>query len=264
MSTDFLSAPMAFGSLDYTDPRVVRALSAPGLKERTTFGGQIVTALKMAWWALCLPVVLPFGLGKKIVGLILSVLALMCKRVYRCYRVIAVWVSDWVMIGRTLLNKRMRFCVCLTYTVALFTGGFAGCGVLTAIYTCIIACVLPTDVKIYIRLMEDLSRAWDSALDSKELPDTMENITVKANKRSKFACRLAIRAISKVGLLAPTKANALVYQKVVLDEMRALNVRCGDRVRVLPLAIAACLERPEEVRRVEGCIKYLTTQSLSS
>jgi hypothetical protein len=111
--------------------------------------------------------------------------------------------------------------------------------------------------------MEQLGRAWDSALDAKDLPDTMENVTIKANKRDKFACKIAIRAISKVGLLSPTKANALVYQKVILDEMRALNVRCADRVRVLPLAIAACLERPEEVRRVEGCIKYLTAQSLS-
>jgi hypothetical protein len=263
MSTDFLSAPMEFGSVDYTDPRVVSALQLQGLKERTTYGGQIVTALKMAWWVLTLPVMFPFGVCQKCVLWLYWVATRLCRRVGRCYRLIHIWVSDWIMIGRTFLNKRMRCAVVLTYLLALGYFGLTGCLLLTFIYTCVIGCVLPTDVKYYIRLMEQLGRAWDSALDAKDLPDTMENVTIKANKRDKFACKIAIRAISKVGLLSPTKANALVYQKVILDEMRALNVRCADRVRVLPLAIAACLERPEEVRRVEGCIRYLTAQSLS-
>jgi len=79
--------------------------------------------------------------------------------------------------------------------------------------------------------------------------------------KNTFACKLAIRAISKVGLLTPTRANALVYQKVILDDMRTLNVRCADRVRVLPLAIAACLSRPDEVSKVESCIKQLYSTS---
>lgn len=96
---------------------------------------------------------------------------------------------------------------------------------------------------------------------TEELEEAEASAPVPPVKRDRFACKLAVRAISRVGLLAPTKANALVYQKVILDDMRELKVRCNDRLRVLPIAIAACLERPEEVKQVERCIKHLTTGS---
>jgi hypothetical protein len=43
--------------------------------------------------------------------------------------------------------------------------------------------------------------------------------------------------------------------------MQALKVRHSDRVRVLPLAILACLDRPEEVQKVERCFEHLYTSS---
>jgi len=160
-------------------------------------------------------------------------------------------------VGRVMMNKRMRVCVGLSYIAAYTFLDIFGIILLTFAFLGFVSCWLPTDVKYYIVLLNRLSAAWEQALDAKDLPEDMSGVRVSPKKRSKFACKLAIRAISKVGLLRPTEANAKVYQKVILDDMKVLNVRFAHRVEVLPLAIAACLERPAEVRKVEECIKWL-------
>jgi len=110
--------------------------------------------------------------------------------------------------------------------------------------------LIPTDYRYYLELKRQLDHAWSQTGEIAQDPPV-----VPKKERNSFACRLAERAISRVGLLTNTKANALVYQKVILDEMKAINVRFSDRVRILPLAVAACLYRPSEVRDVERWIQ---------
>lgn len=261
MGTEFLSAPLAtrqvvdaaipFGSVDYTDPHVVAALGVKGLKERTTFGGQIVTALKMAWWIMLLPVLLPCRLVKKVwdglCGLVL--------RVVSCARVGRDAFLDATALFREVINVRVKVLATILLIGACASWGLAGCFIWLGVCVGYVLCFVPTDVRFFIQLKKDMHRAWDVALEAEDLAPAELPQPVKV--KNTFACKLAVRAISRVGLLSPTKANALVYQKIILDDMRDLNVRCADRVRVLPLAVMACLHRPEEVVKVEGCIKQL-------
>jgi hypothetical protein len=132
-----------------------------------------------------------------------------------------------------------------------------------------VLCFVPTDIKYFLRYRESLSRAWNEVLASGEetdLPESAPEVGFRRVEKGRkgFACRVAVKAISEVGLLKPTKANALVYQKVVLKVLSDMRVRYVDRVRILPHAIAACLDRPEEVSKVEGCIALLTKEPLST
>nr|UHS72393.1 MAG: hypothetical protein 1 [Tombusviridae sp.] len=262
MGIEFLSAPLPtkrvvespvqFGSVDYSDPRIVEALGASGLKGRsTTLWGQIVTALKMAWWLLLLPAVIPRWIVRKV---LCAVCGLFC-RVRRCIEVIRNAILDGTALLREVTNRRVRALGLVTFIIACTGWGLYGALSWVALVVGYCFCFLPTDLRFFIHLKAELQRAWDVALVSDELETSSTPQPVKI--KNTFACRLAVRAISRVGLLSPTKANALVYQKVILDDMRELNVRCADRVRVLPLAIAACLHRPEEVSKVEGCIAQL-------
>ncbi len=262
MGTEFLSAPLPtkrvvdvavrFGSVDYSDPKIVAALGDPGLKERTTsWRGQIVTALKMAWWLMLLPVYIPRWAVEKVFRCVRR----LCMKVGRCTNVVYDAFIDATALLREVTNMRVRCFAALLFIVACAGWGLVGLMCWLFGLCCYGLCFIPTDVRFFIQLKKDLHRAWDVALTDDDLQTSTEPQRVKV--KNTFACRLAVRAISKVGLLSPTKANALVYQKVILDDMRELNVRCADRVRVLPLAIAACLHRPEEVMKVESCIKQL-------
>ena len=73
--------------------------------------------------------------------------------------------------------------------------------------------------------------------------------------RPRLACKIAVRAVAKVGLLKRSDANALAYQRVCLDVMESMKMRWHDRLMVLPQAVLACLERPEEVEEVMKAIE---------
>jgi hypothetical protein len=274
MDTEFLSTgsvpatsgkvPGVEGSVNYTDPATSAALGQEGLKERATCGGQIVTALKMVWcWFLAPFQALMWGLKKVFFPFILAfrLLRRMVRVARQALRATKEWILDTGMILKAATNRRMRaFIVAVLVYLTVMLGMFGLVVGVVGLF-CWVMCYVPADARYYIRLFESLSRAWEDALDAKELSEDLKFEPVKAKKRSKFACKLAIRAISRVGMLSPTKANALVYQKVLLDDMQSLHVRMSDRVRVLPLAIAACLDRPEEVQKVERCIQHLCTLS---
>lgn len=108
-----------------------------------------------------------------------------------------------------------------------------------------------------------LTREWGKMSDGgddtiAESSDNKIKERVKDKEFPALACKVAVRAISTVGLLKPTEANAMVYQRVCLDVMEGLRFRHYDRLRILPLAVLACLERPEEVEEVEEVVGILT------
>lgn len=258
-----------FGSLEYEDPRVVSALSTGGLKEPATERGQIVTGLKMAWWLLLTPFWLPAWVCRKILAAFCSLVRGVyrwCARVDQRIRAVVKSVvevcQDVMVICRASFNYRMRALIILLAVVFVSLFGLLGLLVWSGSVAGWVCCYLPTDFKYYLKFLRKLEDAWTKSLECPELED-QKSVPLVKKERNTFACRLATRAISRVGLLKPTKANALVYQKVILDEMRELNVRYADRLRVLPVAIAACLERPEEVQSVERCIEHLCSASAS-
>nr|UYL94469.1 MAG: p33 protein [Guiyang tombus-like virus 1] len=258
MSIGILSSadvPVCFGSIDYKDPNIIAALCRPGLKERSTFGGQIVTALKMAIWVLFYPLTWVYACVAR-VG------RLGC-RVVRFFADVAICVrrglENQSSILLELTNKRVKAIAFITFFWAWLAYGITGIIMWNLGVAGLVFCFVPTNARFFLQLKADLNVAWGKALAMDDLVVTDKPQPVKG--KNTFACRLAVRAISKVGLLSPTRANALVYQKVILDDMQRLNVRCADRVRVLPLAIAACLRRPDEVEQVESCIKQLYNSS---
>ena len=86
------------------------------------------------------------------------------------------------------------------------------------------------------------------------LPETsLERVPTKL--RPRLACKIAVRAIAKVGLLKRSEANSMVYQRVCLDVMESMKMRWHDRLVILPQAVLACLERPEEVEEVMKAIE---------
>lgn len=256
-----------FGSVEYTDPRVVSALTTGGLKEPATERGQIVTGLKMAWWLLIAPFWLPAWVCRRIISAICSLVmavyrwcARVDQRIRAVVRSLVEVARDIVAICKASFNYRMR---ALIVGLAIVLGslfGLLGLLVWAGAVAGWVCCYLPTDFKFYLKFLRKLEDAWTKSLECPELED-QRSVPLAKKERNTFACRLATRAISRVGLLKPTKANALVYQKVILDEMRELNVRYADRLRVLPVAIAACLERPEEVQSIERCIEHLCSAS---
>lgn len=92
-------------------------------------------------------------------------------------------------------------------------------------------------------------------------PAPMDRIDSKS--RNRVACKVAVRAMAKVGLLKATEANAMVYQRVCLDVMAEMRMRYHDRVRILPLAIVACLERGDEVKEGMDTIAHICGQRVS-
>ncbi|AQR60108.1 replicase associated protein [Yam spherical virus] len=105
---------------------------------------------------------------------------------------------------------------------------------------------------------ERIKDAWEKGVDDDDCTqgvatECMERIPVKL--RPRLACKIAVRAVAKVGLLKRSEANSLVYQRVCLDVMEAMKMRWHDRLVVLPQAVLACLERPQEVEEVMKAIE---------
>ncbi|AXP98763.1 replicase associated protein [Elderberry aureusvirus 1] len=111
----------------------------------------------------------------------------------------------------------------------------------------------------YVRAhVERIQMAWAAGMEDDDCceaaPTTgMDRITTRA--RPSVACKIAVRAISKVGILKRTEANAMVYQRLCLDVMGEMKMRYHDRLVILPQAVLACLERPAEVEEVMVAVK---------
>jgi hypothetical protein len=250
---------VCFGSIDYSDPNIVRALCDPGLKEQTTIWGQIVTVLKMALMTLSWPVRFPV---RMLIWVLIRVVSRLLLGLSWSRRMICKgwkWTKTTIEAYWSVYNKRTKTVVIAGFWFSLVLYGWWAVTLWACLIVLYIICTVPTDVRFYIELSHRIQSAWESTEDGDIEPNTNNEPLVVKTGRNRFACRLAARAISRVGLLSPTKANALVYQKVLLDEMRTINVRYADRVRILPLAVLACLERPDGVARVEGVISSLTS-----
>nr|UHS72188.1 MAG: hypothetical protein [Tombusviridae sp.] len=238
-----------------------------GLKERARFYGigQIVTALKMAWdWVgTCILwwVLSPFRFGL----MLYRILDRFCCRVGRVLRHVKRSVCgmcrDTNDILKVTVNRRVRAFTGILLPVFVWWDGLWGLAFWTTCLTIYILCFVPRDFRDIITFRRKLERAWEDVLDESiesDLPAKNEEVRqVRKKERNSFACKVATMAISRVGLLKATKANALVYQKVVLDVLSDMNVRHVDRLQVLPVAVAACLDRPRSVDIVEGCIEHL-------
>nr|UHS72240.1 MAG: hypothetical protein [Tombusviridae sp.] len=236
------------------------------LKERTTLRGQIVTALKMVWFVLCAPFRYPYLVVKKLFLCVLTVVTHLLSRIVAVFRFGRNWIVDTLTLARIVSNRRIKALSLLVLAISITMFGMLGFLIWVLLIFAYVLCFIPSDARYYVHFFENLQRVWSESLDEHEEIVAKEGmpLAVERKQRTGFACKLAVRAISKVGLLSATKANALVYQKVLLDEMRSLNVRYNDRIRILPLAIAACLDRPEEVRKVEECIKHYTSASMAA
>jgi len=95
----------------------------------------------------------------------------------------------------------------------------------------------------------------DSSEEEPEVPPEVSMERVAKKCRPSVACKVAVRAIAKVGILKRSEANSMVYQRLCLDVMAEMKMRYHDRLVVLPQAILACLERPEEVEEVMEAVK---------
>lgn len=250
----------------------------PGLKERATSGGQIVTALKMVFqsvllwilWLLWAPIGGVLFLASKSykcwchgVSWITRLIGRfhgLCRVSYRSLRSV---IRDTNDILYVMYNKRVKWLINALGIVSVCVFGPVGVLYWALLLGAFIMCFIPRDIRDIITFKRKLEDAWNDVLEEAietDLPDKNEAVLeVPHSSRRRFACKLATKAIARVGLLKPTKANALVYQKVVLDVMSDMNVRCVDRLQVLPIAVAACLDRPKEVAMVERCISYLST-----
>ena len=105
---------------------------------------------------------------------------------------------------------------------------------------------------------ERIKEAWERGVDDDDCTTPVADSCmerVPARLRPRLACKIAVRAVAKVGLLKRSEANAMVYQRVCLDVMEGMKMRWHDRLMVLPQAVLACLERPEEVEEVLKAIE---------
>nr|UHS72171.1 MAG: hypothetical protein [Tombusviridae sp.] len=265
MGIDILSQATSFETArDQEFVQIDEWLKESGaLKERTTERGQIVTALKMVWWILCAPFRYPYLAAKKLFLCVLCFISRSFFRTVCAIRFVRDWMLDTLTMAKIVANRRVKLLGLAMLCLLISLIGLYGVVVWMGLVVAYVLCFIPTDARYYVRFFENLQRVWAEVLDDDDVinSDPQTILRVEKKKRTGFACKLAVRAISKVGMLSATKANALVYQKVILDEMRTLNVRYSDRVRILPLAIAACLDRPEEVRKVEECIRHYTSTS---
>nr|UHS72245.1 MAG: hypothetical protein [Tombusviridae sp.] len=265
MSTGILSdqSLMQFGSIDYNDPKIIAALGG-GLKGRsTTLWGQIVTALKMVWLVLWLPYTVPKWCCVKIIAgvfrfynWVLSLIRKICKVVNRFY----IRILDVLMVVNICVNRRMRVLLCASGIGLVYCFGLGGLCAFFLFLGAVIACYVPTDLQFYVTFTREIGEAWEDN-ETDDIPDIPQRPGKTLRRR--LAVKLASRAISKVGLLSATRANSLVYQKVIIDEMDNMKVRYCDRVNILPEAIIACLHRSEDVQRVERCLEHLVQPTVS-
>lgn len=234
-----------------------------GLKEGNTTSRwvQIVTALKMALVVMTAPIWLPWaGIVYLATGAMKGPRLLWAGflRVMRFLRSGVHWFNETIRAYWRVYNKRSKCVVIAGFWISLVLGGLFAMYLWVAATVLFVVCTVPTDARFYIKLSRQMQDAWNEAMDDDSFPkpDGLQ-VSVSKKGRKGFACRLACRAIGRVGLLSCTRANALVYQKVILDEMAAMNVRFSDRVQILPYAVMACLERPDAVAKVEDAVHHL-------
>lgn len=114
---------------------------------------------------------------------------------------------------------------------------------------------VPRYVRVHVDRIRD---AWEQGVaddDCSEAVAVTSMTRVKKGLRPALACKIAVRAVAKVGLLKRSEANSMVYQRVCLDVMEGMKMRWHDRLVILPQAVLACLERPQEVEEVMKAIE---------
>jgi len=175
------------------------------------------------------------------------------------------YTSDTWQVMRLVVNRRMVFLAITILVASVTVAGLSGIVLWLGCVVGYFLCFVPADLHMFLKFKRQLAASWRGVMESPiadDLPVESAGIT-EVKKAPVFACKIATRAISKVGLLSPTRANKLVYQNVCLGILESMNVRYVDRVRVLPYAIAACLCRPEEVQDTERCIEHLVSPTAS-
>jgi len=75
-------------------------------------------------------------------------------------------------------------------------------------------------------------------------------------RKNSFIIRCAMHARAKVGRLAPSRANELVYQRIILDYFDDIHLRLSDRDRCLAQAIAACFIVDKEWDLVDEILSF--------
>nr|UHS72146.1 MAG: hypothetical protein [Tombusviridae sp.] len=83
-------------------------------------------------------------------------------------------------------------------------------------------------------------------------------------RKDKFAIRCAMMARAKVGRLTPTKANELVYQRVLLDHFDEINLRLVDRDTCMARCVAACFITSKEWDLVDEMLEHARAESSSN
>nr|WOC94055.1 25kDa protein [Novo mesto aureusvirus 1] len=144
----------------------------------------------------------------------------------------------------------------------LLSSVFVGLVSTITIYSILLCCIgsryggrVPRYVVLH---WERIKKAWECGVDDDDCTAPLANVCmerVSVKLRPRLACKVAVKAISKVGLLKKSEANALVYQRVCLDVMEGMKMRWHDRLMILPQAVLACLERPDEVEEVMKAIE---------
>jgi hypothetical protein len=168
-----------------------------------------------------------------------------------------------IKAGVRVVSREVSFSWFVIVLVSVFLSSvFVGFVPTITIYSILLLCIgsryggrVPRYVVLH---WERIKKAWECGVDDDDCTTPlasvcMERVSVKL--RPRLACKVAVKAISKVGLLKRSEANALVYQRVCLDVMEGMKMRWHDRLMILPQAVLACLERPDEVEEVMKAIE---------
>lgn len=283
MDTEFLSNDTIDREVDYEPIGDVDDQEVAGFEEAgdprqhphqgSWIGRQIVTALKMATRLVIYILLSPYRCVRAVVVVCIKLVIKLLTKIYDWFihvtEVIGDFWSDikkgfwWVTRKCSLPNLVAG----ITFLVA--SSSFVGplnVLIMIIIFLAVVGVRFGYKVPAHLRHhLTALTREWGklSAEDATEdFPVDEASSKIKERfKEREFpaaACKVAVRAISSVGLLKPTEANAMVYQRVCLDVMEGLRFRHYDRLRILPLAVLACLERPEEVEEVETVVGIIT------
>lgn len=287
MSTDILSTDTADREIgcvpiSHPSPDVHEADETVGFEgeedlyvesvpERFWLWLQIVTALKMAiWLVFFFPIILPTRIVKVGLLLILKALTKLVTKIHAGYLRIQEIIEDlWVDFKKGckwVIKKCSLVDLVAGATFLVASSSFIGIFNMLVVLVLLVTVLgirfgykVPAHLRHYLHTM---TREWGKLADGdddsvEECVETKIRDRVKKDVFPALACKVAVRAISTVGLLKPTEANAMVYQRVCLDVMEGLRFRHYDRLRILPLAVLACLERPEEVDEVEEVVSIL-------
>lgn len=283
MDTEFLSNDTVDREVDYVPDMVNGAEQSGGFEEAGDpriarsligfLGRQIVTLLKMAIGLLVYVLLSPYRCVRAVVVAIAKLLYKLLTKIYDWFIHITEIIGDfwsdikkgfWWVTRKCSLPNLVAGIAFLVVSCSYV--GIPNVLAMVVIFLAVAGVRFGYKVPAHLRHhLTTLAREWGKLSSD----DASEDFTVTENeskvkdrfKEREFpaaACKVAVRAISSVGLLKPTEANAMVYQRVCLDVMEGLRFRHYDRLRILPLAVLACLERPEEVEEVEKVVGIIT------